>query len=107
MRLPVRWTPDAAADTVAIWEYIAADNPVGADRMIGRFVAALHHLAESPYLGRTYQTLGAGVRGLIVGRYVVFYRQIDNVIQILRVLHGARDIDALFRGDTADRQGKR
>jgi toxin ParE1/3/4 len=64
--------------------------------MVDRVSAVLDLLAETPYLGRAYSQLGAGVRGIPVGQYVIFYRIIDNGIQVLRVPHGARDVKALF-----------
>jgi plasmid stabilization system protein ParE len=41
------------------------------------------------------------------GNYVIFYAPASVGIHVPRILHGARDIDALFRGDTSDRQGNR
>ena len=37
-----------------------------------------------------------GLRSWSVGNYVIFYRQVSTGIDIVRVLHGARDIEALF-----------
>jgi len=34
------------------------------------------------------------VRGF--GKHLVFYRPVEDGIEILRVIHGARDIEALF-----------
>lgn len=100
MSLPVRWTPEATSDAIEIWEYIATDNPRAADRMVDRFGEVLSRLGETPYRGRAYPQLGTGVRGLPVGRYIVFYRLVDNGIQVLRVPHSARDIVALFHTES-------
>jgi toxin ParE1/3/4 len=40
--------------------------------------------------------LGAGILGFPVEDYVIFYRQVSTGIEVVRVLHGARDIEALF-----------
>jgi len=47
-------------------------------------------------MGRARDELVPGVRCFPVGRYVVFYVPLDDGIDIVRVLHGARDIDAVF-----------
>jgi toxin ParE1/3/4 len=36
------------------------------------------------------------LRSLSVGNYLIFYRPLADGIEIVRVLHGARDIDSLF-----------
>jgi toxin ParE1/3/4 len=36
------------------------------------------------------------LRSFAVGRYVIFYLTIPAGVQIVRVLHGARDIEAAF-----------
>jgi len=42
---------------------------------------------------------GPNIRSFLVGNYVVFYRPIQDSIEVARVLHGARDIDALLRAE--------
>ncbi len=39
---------------------------------------------------------GTDVRMIVHGKYLVVYRSRDEVVQILRIVHGARDLDALF-----------
>jgi toxin ParE1/3/4 len=53
--------------------------------------------AREPELGESCPDLGANVRRFPVGNYVVFYRTVHNGIQLLRVLHGSRDIPAAWR----------
>lgn len=53
-------------------------------------------LAAQPMMGRTREELAPGVRNFPFGRYVVFYMPMDDGIDVVRVLHGARDIDAVF-----------
>jgi len=47
-------------------------------------------------MGRARDELASGVRSFPFGRYVVFYAPLDDGIDIVRVLHGSRDIDAIF-----------
>ena len=53
-------------------------------------------LATQPMMGRARDELAPGVRSFPFGRYVVFYMPLDDGIDVVRVLHGARDIDAVF-----------
>ena len=55
-----------------------------------------HLLAESPGIGRLRPELAPGLRASPVEDYLLFYRQAATGIEIVRVLHGARDIDAVF-----------
>ena len=47
-------------------------------------------------MGRMREELRPQIRSLAVPPYIVFYRPQPDVIEIIRVLHGARDIDAIF-----------
>jgi toxin ParE1/3/4 len=47
-------------------------------------------------MGRARDELAEGVRSFPTGRYVIFYIPIDDGIDMVRILHSARDIDALF-----------
>ena len=53
-------------------------------------------LAENPSLGRSRPELGRNIRSFPAGSYVIFYRAIDDGIEIVRVLHGAMDVPAHF-----------
>jgi len=76
--------------------FIAADNPVQADDFIDLIDAKLQNLSRQPGLGRRREELAAGLRSFPVGRYVIFYLQVQDCLQIVRILHGARDLDAVF-----------
>ena len=66
--------PRAKSDLVEIWDYIADDSEA-----------------------RVRDELAEGLRSFAVGRYVIFYRPISEGVEIVRVLHGSRDIDAIFQ----------
>jgi toxin ParE1/3/4 len=53
-------------------------------------------LSRIPEMGRKRFDFADGLRSLAVNNYVIFYRPIADGIQLIRVLHGARDIPALF-----------
>lgn len=94
----VRKTRAARRDYSDIWNYIARDNPDAADRVVRSFDERLELLARLPGVGRARDELMPGVRSFAVGSYVLFYREANGGIELLRVLHGARDIPAAFHG---------
>jgi toxin ParE1/3/4 len=79
-----------------IWFYIAQDNPDAADKFIRALASKFPVLASMPDLGRRREELSPRLRSLPFGHYVIFYRPMENRIEIVRVLHGARDLPPLF-----------
>lgn len=86
----------ARSDLDEIWFYIASDNPDAADKLIRSVVSRFSMLATAPEIGRLREGLAPRLRSFAVGNYVIFYRAIDNGVEIARVLHGARDLPPLF-----------
>jgi toxin ParE1/3/4 len=89
-------TDRAEADLEDIWVYIARDNSANATRFINRILARCERLADMPGTGRPRPDLGPEVRSVSFGNYLIVYRPIEGSIEIARVLHGRRDITALF-----------
>lgn len=85
----------AQLDLDEIWLFIAEDSPNAADRFHDLLLSKLLTLAEQPGIGRIRDDLCSGIRGLSVGSYIIFYRDTTEYIEVLRVLHGARDIENL------------
>jgi toxin ParE1/3/4 len=88
--------PLAETDILEIWNYIADDSLAAADRWVDRIDKQFRVLATQPMMGRVRDELAPGVRSFPFGRYVIFYMPLDDRIDVVRVLHGARDIDAVF-----------
>jgi toxin ParE1/3/4 len=51
---------------------------------------------------RCREELAPGMLSFPFDRYVIFYRQVPGTIEIVCVLHGARDIGRIFEGNTKD-----
>jgi toxin ParE1/3/4 len=94
--------PRAKADLSDIWQFIAEDSDDQADAFIDLIDQKFQLLAQQSGLGRRREELAEGLRGFPVGRYVIFYLLIPGGVQIVRVLHGARDIEAAFTKPDAD-----
>jgi toxin ParE1/3/4 len=95
----VEFSAEAAADLDEIWFRIAQDSPERADRMLDRIHEVAHMtLAPHPEAGRAREELGLGLRSFAVKNYLLFYTVADGGIDIVRVLHGARDLPHLLSG---------
>jgi toxin ParE1/3/4 len=91
--------PLARSDLSEIWDYIAADNETRADAFVDLIDQKFQALADHPNLGRSRDELEEGLRSFPVGKQVIFYRVIPEGVEIVRVLHGSRDLNAFFNPD--------
>jgi toxin ParE1/3/4 len=89
----------AKTDLAEIWDYIADNSEAQADAFIDQIDRKLVLLAENPTIGRMRDELAENMRSFPFGRYVIFYITTSNGIQIVRVLHGARDLATIFRDE--------
>ena len=88
--------PQAKRDLFDIWDYIAEDNLIAADRVIDSLEEKIRYLADNPRLCPARPDIAHGIRYLPVGSYLIFFREIEDGVDIVRVVHGARNIEALF-----------
>ena len=83
-------------DLINIWLYIGDYSPQAADRFIDLIYEKCLIICESPRIGRRRDELLPDLRSFPVKRYVIFYREKKDSLEIVRVLSGYRDLDALF-----------
>lgn len=89
----------AREDLLDIWCHITRDNPYLADSYLDHLEERLNLLVSHPGMGRSHDDLAPGVHAFPVDDYLIFYRPAESGIDVIRVLHGACDIEALFRED--------
>jgi toxin ParE1/3/4 len=90
-----REAPEAREDLYSIWSYIDADNPAAA-RVIARLSQACERLVDFPKLGPARDDLRPGLRSWVVDPYIAFYVIAGDTIEVVRILHGARTIEAIL-----------
>ena len=92
------WTasPSAEDDLFVISDYIAEHNKLASDRWVARISEIFNRLAEMPGVGVARPDLSPDLRLFPFGKYVVLYRQVGPDVEIVRVLHGARDWQTLL-----------
>ncbi len=89
----------ATDDLAEIWDYIADDSETQADLFIDTIDRKLQLLAEQPNIGRARGELAENMRSFQIVLYVIFYIVMPSCIQVVRVLHGARDLAPIFEAD--------
>lgn len=89
------YTRRARRDLVEIGEYIAADNPRAADRVIDALMDRAKFLSGNPQIGSPRADIAEGMRLFPVGNYLL-YREGPAGVEIVRVLHGARNLEGLL-----------
>jgi toxin ParE1/3/4 len=86
----IRWTALARADLLAIFDYVVTRNPRAAVRLFDEIESDVRGLVDYPRIGRPGRR--PNTRELVISGtpYIVAYRLKGREIQVLRVLHGAR-----------------
>ena len=87
--MKIIWLDLAEKDLEALFDYVASDRPESAGKEVERIIAAVGRLEDYPGSGRPGRV--PDTRELVVSPYVVAYRVKGGKIQILRVLHSARN----------------
>ena len=86
----------AEEDLKEIWAYVAEHNPEAAGRLIKEITGRFAFLRDYPQTGRKQDKLLVNLRSFAVKSYIIFYQPFDGGVEILRVLHGSRDIESIF-----------
>ncbi|MBC7667675.1 MAG: type II toxin-antitoxin system RelE/ParE family toxin [Gemmatimonadaceae bacterium] len=95
----VTQTHRAKIDLDDIWLQIALDSPAAADLLIDRIVDRCNALGDHPRLGPARPEIAPDARMLVIGGYLALYRLRGDGALIVRVVHGAQEIEGLFETD--------
>lgn len=94
-------TPQAIEDLFEIWTYIARDNLEAANAVEDAVYESCDFLAEGPLRGKIRTDLtNLPLRFWTVQsfpNYIIVYNPATRPLQIIRILHGSRDILAILR----------
>jgi len=94
--------PAAKSDVLEIWNYYAAEvgDPELADKMRDEIFDGIRSAARKPGIGHLRRDLAdEALRFWRVRKYLIIYRSEAKPIQVVRVLHSARDVQAVL-GET-------
>jgi toxin ParE1/3/4 len=85
------------SDLEAIAYYIAQDNPMRAVSFIREIRVELRLVGQNPLLYQLWPEIGEDARLAVVGRYVILFHIVGEVVRIERVIFGGRDLPTLFQ----------
>lgn len=89
-------SPEASKDLDEITEYFVSCNLEAGERFVNAFEQKCKNLVSFPNMGRSYAEIEPSLRGVLIDRYIILYRLIEDGIEIVRVVSGYRDLESLF-----------
>jgi plasmid stabilization system protein ParE len=91
-------SPEALQDLQDIWDFIAFDNTSAADKLEDELFDAFEKLVKRPQMGHFRPALpDFKARFWPVRSFLIVYRESSTVLEIVAVLHGARDVPEVIR----------
>ncbi|MFN6526466.1 type II toxin-antitoxin system RelE/ParE family toxin [Nostoc sp. ChiSLP03a] len=101
----IKKRPQVIRDLIDLATYIAQDNLNVSDRFLTAAEGTFKQLAKTPAIGKPCKFVHpnlAEIRQISIKefqKYLIFYRITESAIDILRVIHAARDIESIFNED--------
>ena len=89
-------TGRANDDLYEIWAFISSDSGYFADKTIDELVAKIAMLGRNPDVGTRRDDLMIGLRLFPYNSYNIYYVHLEHGVEIMRVLHAARDAFQIF-----------
>jgi toxin ParE1/3/4 len=85
----------ATQDLSEISEYLAGISLERSDRFLQEFDRKCLQIVNFPLSGKSRE-LRSDLRGMVFQGYLIFYRVLENEVEIMRVIAGRRDLTSLF-----------
>jgi toxin ParE1/3/4 len=89
----------ASQDLDAIFEYFVSRNIEAGERLLQLFNEKCTKLIQFPNIGKKYDYIQLGLRGMPLNNYIVFYEVTADEITILRVVSGRQNLTTLGAED--------
>ena len=91
--MKIEWTEPAIESLRNLHGYIAKDSEVYANSFVQRIILAVDKLSDFPRIGRMVPEADQeAIRELLYQNYRIIYRIKNELIEILTVIHGRRDL---------------
>jgi toxin ParE1/3/4 len=89
-------SPSASRDLNAIADYFLTRNVDAGEKLFHEFTKKCQYISQFPNLGKSYSYLRPSLRGLPLDGYIIFYRVVNDGVEIVRVVSGRQDLESLF-----------
>jgi toxin ParE1/3/4 len=86
----------ATQDLNEIADYFAEMSIDAGERFFQEFDRKCRQLVAFPNSGKSYAEIRPDLRGLSLSGYIIFYKLLEDGIEILRVVSGRRNLRSLF-----------
>ena len=86
----------ATQDLKEIADYFTANSVEAGELFFRKFDRRCEQLINFPSAGRSYAEIRPNLRGLPLDGYIIFYRVLDDGIEIFRVINARRDLPSIF-----------
>src|SRR5437667_10489344 len=93
----VTWSGPAENDLENAIVYLRKHSRPAATRLVTAIDYHCTLLGQFPELGRTRDELAPGMRSVVVEKYILFYKRTEDVIEIVRMLHGRQDAATILK----------
>jgi len=80
-------------------EYFLENNVEAGERLFSALNKAFYNLTQFPNIGRLYPHLEPSIRGLLVEKYIIFYRITSTEVEIVYIVDGRKNLIVLFHKD--------
>lgn len=91
-----RLTDEAIQDLDDIVTYLSSFSLNAGNRFLDAFEQKCETLARLPRIGKIYYNLQPDLRGLTIDNHIIFYRIVEDNIEVIRVVSGRRDLEKIF-----------
>jgi len=89
----------ASQDLNEIADYFVINNVRAGEKFFDEFNLKCQQLVAFPNSGKNYDSIYPGLQGVSLNKHIVFYRVLEDGIEILRVISGRRDLPSVFQED--------
>ena len=101
MKRDLQRTKQVRRDIIAIYGYIYERNPSAAENVFDAIERCIRSLSDMPGIGRMWNSTDPRLTGMRVvpvspyRNYLIFFRPLERAVEILRVVHGARELERI------------
>lgn len=88
--------PEASQDLDEISNYFLSRNLEAGERWFQAFNQKCQQLVQFPMMAKSYSTIRFDLRGVPLDGFILLYRVKNDLVEIMRVVSGRRDLDTLF-----------
>jgi toxin ParE1/3/4 len=95
----VIFSPRSRQDLIDIGDFVTQDSRANARRFVASLQDRCKRIGDAPLSYPSRDDLAAGLRMAPLGRYVIFFRVLDDTVRIERLLHGACNLPVMLAPD--------